>query len=102
MKLHEFGLWFGRASPVFDVCSDLRPRTWSSSIPENESFFILYDGKVIGIFYKDFCLQVLIDEPHIMKMKYKFPMESYFIEIGRPLTLDDFKIIPNHRYKGPK
>jgi len=99
MKLYDFGLWFG-------IWEDNIDRTYSFTIPKEGICTIFYDGVALGLYHDDFYLEIWDDQPLIMNLKGNFtdtgwsaPNPTYFI--GRPLTLDDFDIIPNHNYRRP-
>jgi hypothetical protein len=95
VKIHDFGLWFGYLKH-----GGFHPE-WSATIPQGEGYFgILYDGVELGYQYSDFNLMILDHQQLIMRLKYNFPLFAGFYRIGRPLTLDDFEIIPNPDYRG--
>jgi hypothetical protein len=90
MKLHDFGLWF---TPNM--------REWSTTIPQKRGFDIYYDGMLLGRQHYYYELTIDDDKPHIIKLKNKFSnYNRWYCYISRPLTLDDFEIIPNPDYKG--
>ena len=97
MKIHDFGLWF-----KFWNEND-RP-TWSTTIPQENYFHILYDGMYLGCQYTNFELCVVCEKLHIIKLKNKLlvPESKYRRQcwLGRKLTLDDFEIASNPDYKG--
>ncbi len=95
MKIHDFGLWF-----AFWVGTKFN---WSTTITMGPKygFAIYYDGVQLGCQDDDLCLEIYVEEPHIIKLKKDFPLDSsgrYIID--RLLTLDDFEIIENHDYRG--
>ncbi len=92
MKLHHFGLWFR-----YVECDRYN---WSTTIPLYTSH-IYYDGRLLGIQYRNFILWVYEGRPQIINLKNNFIMNNDgYYDIGRPLTLDDFEIIENPNYKG--
>jgi len=100
MKLHDFGLWFR-------TFSRLKDGDWSTSIPQNSQYRILYDGAWLGTKFID---QAHISENERFMIKLKNPITrspraiANGISLYRidTLTLDDFEIIPNPRYQEPK
>ncbi len=89
MKITDFGLWFWSDDNA----------EWSKTIPP-DSFDIYYDGRLLARQYLDDDFIIFDDEPHTIKMK------KYFSYNGAwwygPLTLDDFEVVENHRYKERK
>ncbi len=94
MKLTDFGLWFGYSIDEDDNLG------WSTAIPQEDFFYILYDGVRLGHQYSDFELDVYDGKQFIIKLKNNFKLRGYFHRIGRRLTLDDFEIIPNPDCRG--
>jgi hypothetical protein len=93
MKIHDFGLWFKEAASG----------KWSVTIPTYPHYFIYYDGRQLGKQWVDFDLTIYDDEPHIIRLKNKFPFrESYrqTYALDRPITLEDFEIVKNPDYRG--
>ena len=95
MKLQDFGLWF-QFWPKDD-------RRWSATIPEHGDFRIYYDGRPLGRQFCDFSLTLKsydYYDRYIITVKGDFP-EGLFstYQIGRILTLDDFKIVENSDYQ---
>ncbi len=99
MKLHDFGLWF-------KIRITRNTYIWSSAIPPESDYWIYYDGMSLGKQYSDFDLVIYDDKPLIIKLKNKFyGLESSvydWYQIGRLLTIDDFEVVENHRYKERK
>jgi len=109
MKIHEFGLWFGVG--VSNPWVLTNPKEWITAIPKDRSFGVWYDGKCLGEqeFGVDFILRIYyVRRQHLIKLKgefprcegYPFPPYESRYNIGRPLTLEDFEVIPNPDYKG--
>ncbi len=92
MKLTDFGLWFEYWSG--------NNYEWSTAIPQEGDFYIVYDGVRLGHQYTDFDLGVFNDVQFIIKLKNNFTRSGAYEKIGRQLTMDDFEIIPNPDYKG--
>jgi hypothetical protein len=95
MKLTDFGLWF--------ECWSGNSYEWSVTIPKNPDYEIYYDGYYLGKQWSDFDLLICDNEPHIIRLKNKFLFKKSYRRIysfDRPLTLDDFEIIPNPDYRG--
>jgi len=93
MKLTYFGLWFWEYSG--------RDRKWSATVPREPGFLIYYDGRILGEQWDDFDLTIYDDEPHIIRLKNKFPFRESYIRtyaVDRPITLDDFEIVKNPNY----
>jgi hypothetical protein len=92
MKMHDFGLWF---------YLHVGYENWYSTIPQTAGFYIFYDGKRLGTHYHDYSLSIFKFEPHIIKLKKPFISDDgLFYDIGHIITLDDFEIVENPRYKG--
>ncbi len=96
MKLQDFGLWF-------KVWITRDTYTWSSAIPPESDYWISYDGMSLGQQYSDFDLVIYDDLSLIIKLKNKFqrlpsPSRKWY-QIGRHLTIDDFEVVKNPRYK---
>ncbi len=94
MKIQEFGLWFQTWSGVW---FSTRADQWSTTIPEL-GYGIWYDGECLGALLEDFTFYVSTSTRYVIKLKKDFARglqnpSSHFI--GRPLTLDDFEVIPN-------
>jgi hypothetical protein len=87
MKLHDFGLWFR----TFDS------RIFSTTIPQKEGFYIMYDGSFLGYQTNQFNLRIFDDlpQPFIINLNNIFKKDSYYYNINRLLTLDDFEIVRN-------
>jgi hypothetical protein len=103
MKLHDFGLWF----------HSTEDEQWSTSIPQQKNFEIWFCGEYLGeqkiIDEREplgcrqielFTLAVLEQNSHIIqlkdpKIKKEFCQGIPCFKIGRPLTIDDFDIIPS-------
>ncbi len=83
------GLWFS-----------VRDKKWSRTIPRTGSFYIYYDGEWMGCQWPNFDLTILKGKRYIIKLKNKFCNQDRLYYIGRPLTLDDFEIVPNPDYPG--
>jgi hypothetical protein len=96
MKLHDFGLWFLRQVPG-------EKATWSTTIPPDCFYSILYDGLCVGFQTLDDRVRIHTADydRYIIKFNKKLAPEiqDYFI-LERRLTLDDFEVIKNPRYKG--
>lgn len=94
MKLTEFGLWFY-------FYADRKDRDmWSTTIHQQGSVFIFYDGVKLGFIRSNFDLIIYNKTPHRIKLKKDFLKRDLHYRIGRPLTMDDFEIIPNPDYRG--
>jgi hypothetical protein len=95
LKLTDFGLWFYFYADRAD--RDM----WSTTIHQQGSAFIFYDGVDLGCQYLDFDLIIYNKKPQRIKLKKDFPRQHDLrYRIGRPLTMDDFEIIPNPDYRG--
>lgn len=97
MKLHDFGLWFKCWTTPYTW-------SWSTTIPQDGSHYsIYYDGLFLGHQDKSFDLLVYDDKLLIIKLKNKFQRlvssSSEWYQIGRHLTIDDFELVENPRYK---
>ncbi len=95
MKLQDFGLWF----------QGLTSGKWSTIIPRKYSYKIFYDGLFLGIQWSDFELEIYNLYPYIIVLKSKLPViktceRTY--AVGHRLTLDDFEIMENPDYRGPR
>jgi hypothetical protein len=92
MKLHDFGLWFRSRNAK---------TKWTNLIPNSMQFDICYDAQLIAAVDNRFKRPYLTifkftDQTHIVKLNitYETTENAYFI-INKPLTINDFKIIPN-------
>ncbi len=91
MKLHEFGLWFLRQVPG-------EKATWSTTIPQDCFYSILYDGFCVGFQTLDDRVRIHTGDydRYIIKFNKKLASEiQFYFNLERRLTLDDFEIIPN-------
>jgi hypothetical protein len=87
VKLHDFGLWFKKTGG-----------DWSTTIPEEDCFDILYDGHFLAWWSRDNELFIWEGEPHIVI--YYEPSDLTYRSTR--LQLKDFEIVPNPNYRGPK
>ncbi len=91
------GLWFR-------LCSNEK---WYDMIPLEHPVVIYYDGELLGQQLVD-CLMINQDKLYIIKPKKGFrrrkkTRDYYFVPFDdRPLTFDDFDIVPNPDYRGGK
>ncbi len=95
MKMHDFGLWFQEAVS----------KKWLVTIPKEGGFRIYYDGHDLGEQWSNFDSVIYDDEPYIIVLKSKLPIREGFVHknaYDRRITLDDFEIVINPNYKGPK
>jgi hypothetical protein len=93
VKITDFGLWFKGED-------DEGRFFWSSTIPQARVFYIFYDGIPIGgLRDHGYLLMPYYHKPYKIKIITDCPLLIDFYEIGRPLTLEDFEIIPNPDYK---
>ncbi len=99
MKLQDFGLWF----------LDWENNEWSTTIPPERSFDIIYDGQSVGT-VRDNVLRIgfWVWMSHLIKLKKPFPyyrpneLIDYpldFLIEGNGLTLEDFEIVENPLYR---
>ncbi len=98
MKIHHFGLWFH-----WLLNYPRSGREWVSIPPLECPFLIYYDGHYLGEQWVDFDLTIYDDEPHIIRLKNKFPFRENYKQtyaLDRPITLDDFEIVKNPDYRG--
>ncbi len=74
---------------------------------QNTGFSIYYDTELLGWQHSatqnslmQFCVRINETGKYIINLKNNFIMnnDGYYY-IGRPLTIDDFEIIPNPDYK---
>ncbi len=95
MKIHDFGLWF---------LSGQDYEYWSTTIPQSTARYeFYYDGVYMGCQSSNFDLAVEDDQPHIIRLKCEFLWpDTYIYVLDRVLTLDDFEIVINPNYEGPK
>ena len=94
MKITDFGLWFKGED-------DEGRFFWSSTIPQARVFYIFYDGiLIVGACDHGYSLIPSYHKPYKIKIIKDCPLFSGIYKIGRPLTLEDFEIIPNPDYKG--
>jgi len=85
MKIHDFGLWFKTESG-----------SWSTTIPQEGSFHIFYDGDWLGRQRSDF---TVYESKARMVIKYFLRIKPTFsANPNRRLTLDDFEIIKSPDY----
>jgi hypothetical protein len=103
MKITDFGLWF-----VYWIDGEFRRwiddegmevAAWSTTIPQNHSFLIYYDGELIGFQINEspFTLQMICGASYHIQLKnpHSFCEQRYLCHMGRTLSLDDFYVIPN-------
>ena len=88
MKIYDFGLWF----------YSWRYRKWFTTIPEEDGFYIYYDGVGLGL-QSGSSMEIWETRPHIINLK-KHVLQDGF-GYSRRLTLDDFENIPNPSYRSP-
>jgi len=97
MKLQDFGLWFRSRNN--------NKIKWTNSIPNSMIFDICYDAQLMAKVdhrFKRPYIQIFnfADEPHIIKLNIPAETkENGYLIINQPLTINDFKIIPNPHYK---
>jgi hypothetical protein len=85
------GLWFRYWDGVW---------YWSAAIPQEHSYIIYYDERVLGRQADNFELSIFDNgEPYLVKVKERFAHYGNRYDVGRVLTLDDFDIIPNPDYQ---
>ncbi len=100
MKLHDFDLWFYQ-------CDN---GAWSTTIPENTSSLIYYDGQHLGDWNWAFAkLTVFEDQPHIIYLSKYFPglrpahfNSTKYYWLDTPLTLEHLIIQVNPNYPIPE
>lgn len=85
MKIHDFGLWFR----TFDS------RIFSTTIPQKEGFYIIYDGIFLGYQATNLYLRIFDDQPYIVNLKNNFKKIDLYSRPYRLLTLDDLEIVRN-------
>ncbi len=89
MKLYDFGLWFGYWNSTGYV--------WSTTIRPEGGYDIYFDGNHIAHQYGDFNLARYYDMPYCLSLK----KETEF-RFNKILTLDDFEIVENSKYRGTR
>ena len=95
MKLYDFGLWFRGEDVDGNFC-------WSSTIPQAQVIYILYDGEELACQGNALHFPVFVYEkgPYIIKLKKPYSQNYWgHYQIGQYLTLEDFEIIPNPEYQ---
>jgi hypothetical protein len=94
MKLTDFGLWF-------DYWEDGELVSWSKQPPSTRyEFNINYHGLCLGYQLYDYGVTIFDSEPYLIKLNtLRIPHGNTYL-FNRLLTLDDFEIIPNPKYKG--
>jgi predicted P-loop ATPase/GTPase len=85
MKIHDFGLWF----------RTLHSREYSTTIPPNQYFYIMYDGIFLGYQASNLYLRIFDDQPYIVNLKNNFKKIDLYYRPYRRLTLDDFEVVRN-------
>jgi len=106
VKIHDFGLWFGFWEQKSDTIWEWKRLT---TIPFGD-FNIFYDGYCLGwvrcyansrlelTTQNDRLYRILVNES--FAMQHHNILTKYFLV--RPLTLDDFEIVPNPNNPGAK
>ncbi len=95
MKLHDFGLWF----------YNFFNGEWSTTVPRPRKggFYIFYDGMCLGLQFDDLSLRVSGDRPYIIRLKNRLvatgSIFTYTLKFDSIITLDDFEVVENPRYK---
>jgi hypothetical protein len=90
MRLTDFGLWF--------CYEDFGVKVVSKDLPKVMNFYILFDGKCIASQWNNYTLNIFDGDWVLQPRKYEVRgLKS--ISVNRPITMDDFDIIPNPKKK---